>query len=140
MTRGNAVLMSISAVLVTMAISVAAAWGNEPYRSPDSILVGGAESSESVSGEYRSPDSILAGTAGSSVPASGDYRSPDSVLATAGPAASPSVAVLERPAPSGFAWGDALIGALTGFGLALMAFAIRHAATRHRPVVARSSA
>ncbi len=140
MTRGNAVLMSISAVLVTMAISVAAASGNEAYRSPDLILAGTTESSRPESGGYRSPDSIIAGATGSSVLASGDYRSPDSILATARPSAPPSPALVESPEPSGFAWGDALIGALAGFGLALLAFALRHAATRHQPVIARSRA
>jgi hypothetical protein len=161
MTRRNAVLMSISAVLVTMAASVAAASGSEPYRSPDSILAGSTESSQPASSGYQSPDSILAADAESSQPASSGYqsldsilagstessqpvssgyRSPDSILAVAQPSAPPSAALVDSPEPSGFAWGDALIGALTGFGLALMVFALRHAATRHRPVFARSRA
>ena len=118
MTRGNAVLTSISAVLVTMAIAAAAASGNQPYRSPDSILAGADESSQ---------------------PAAGDYRSPDSILAGAPPAVQPSPGFADVPESSGFDWGDALIGALTGFGLALMALALWHAATRHRPVMTRSA-
>jgi hypothetical protein len=65
-----------------------------------------------------------------------DYSSP-TALVGAGPAPSPVIEVTES---SGFDWGDALIGALAGTSLVLLAFGAARLASQSRRRTVESSA
>jgi hypothetical protein len=136
MTRTNAALMSVIAILVTAFTAVPAA-ASDGYESVSAITGPTQSSGEQPSG-YESVSAITGPIESESSPAgfsslasiagpesqppvaerSDGYSSLASVVGP-GQAPTPSVEVSES---SGFDWGDALVGALVTMALALMAF------------------
>jgi hypothetical protein len=115
---------TIAAVAITLCAAAPAVAQTQDLRSPDAIAAG--EPKPPQIQDYRSPD------AATPVEPTTDLRAPDNRFGqpTGGP--SPArVRIVEVPS-SGFAWGDAGIGAAGMLAVVMLAVGIAMAGTHHR--------
>lgn len=101
-------------------------------RSPDARDAASLKERPAARNDLRWRDTRAAGTAGGARPVLIDLRSPDTRDAARGYRRPLAIEVVRVVGPSGFNWGDAGIGALGAFAVALMAAGTMLAVLRHR--------
>lgn len=115
--------------LVVAALLAPAALAERPDDRAGLIGVGGAVAASSASD--RPDDSAAVRGPGAFASTIETSVRPDDRVGVRGPGLAPTVVLTQTPS-SGFDWGDAGIGALGAFGLALLLFGTMQVVTRQR--------
>lgn len=100
-------------------------------RSPDTHDASIPTEPSPVGADFRSPDTRDAASAEEPIATLGDLRSPDTREAADGYRPAATSVIVHVPGP-GFDWGDAGIGALGAFAVALLAAGAMLVVFRHR--------
>jgi hypothetical protein len=134
MTRLSSTLILVLAMLGATT-ATAAAVGSDGYESITAITGGDDEHGQPQSSGYSSVSAQVGSESTDRSGAAQSAAQPSSLNATVGanglPQQSPT-AVVTATGGDGFDWSDALVGALTAFGLALMTLAAARLIARHR--------
>jgi hypothetical protein len=136
MTRTSSILILVLAMLGSTTPTAAAA-GSDPYESVNAITGGDREHGQPQSSGYTSISALVGADSNDRSGAASSPAQPTSLNATVGanglPQESPTAAV-GATAGDEFDWSDALVGALTAVGLALMTLVATRLVARHRRV------
>jgi hypothetical protein len=152
MKRNNSIAALVIGIVATFGVGVPAAAADQPtpdiLQTPDAYLASHAADAVDAPSVGMTPDAYLASHVTDAVDAPSVLTTPDAYLAGLGkdlaessPGAELTGAAASPPAPDsgGFDWSDALVGALFGVALMLVALAARRSVGRHRQAPAAST-
>jgi hypothetical protein len=132
MTRNSSIFILVLAMLGATTATAAAA-GSDGYQSVNAIT--GGDGGQPQSKGFSSVSAVVGSDSSDRSVASSAPAQPGSLNATLGanglPQESPTAGVVATGG-DGFDWSDALVGAFTAFGLALMTLVAARLVARHR--------